>query len=217
MAVRGEGRPARIRCSRQPAHGLGLFAGLRLHLQEALPGEGFELVDVGEERVGETEHGGEVVTPADLLGPAQCYPGPEAVGALERLHRAAFVRLETPEAAAHVVAQRGRRGRLGDQVDEGGEALLHADPDGLSVGAVEQSGVFRVGPGDLDADLLDQARQFGPHDGGEFLGERPQRIPRVQRLNEFRHDSPPALRRPVGGQAVGKALPRTDRCVPSSR
>lgn len=99
----------------------------------------------------------------------------------------------------HVVPERGGGGRLGHQIDEGGEALLHAHPDGLPVRAVEQPGVFRIGPGDLDADFLDEAGQFGPHDRREFLRERPQRVFGIQRLYEMWHDKSPCSRRPVVG------------------
>lgn len=202
------------------AQRLALLPGLRLDLQEALAGERFQLVDIGEERVGEAEHqgGGEVVALPHLLRPPQRHPRAEPVGALEGVHGPALVRLEPPEAPAHVVPQRGGSGGLGHQVDERGKALLHAHPDRLAVRSVQQPGVFRIGAGDLHTDFLDETGEFGPHDRGEFLGERPQGVIGVQRLYEVCHAMSPLLSAPGGGvRRWGKALPRTDRCGPSPR
>ncbi|GAA2938539.1 hypothetical protein GCM10020227_01290 [Streptomyces flavovirens] len=142
------------------AHGLAPLVGLGLHLQIALTGQGFELVDVREQGVGEGEHEGrrEVVAAAHLLRPPQRDPGAQPVGALERVHGPALVGLEPAEPPAHVVAQdRGRRG-FGDQIDERGQALLDAHADGFSVGAVQEARVFGIGACDFHAYLFDQAR-----------------------------------------------------------
>ena len=134
------------------AAALALALLLSLCLGIAFDGVGGELVDVGEDRLGEQ---------AELLGVGAAPPGgrrdvapgdtrADAVGGLQRVEGPALAVL--PAAQPDVDVAAGVPARLGvaNQLDELTQGLAHPGPDSRPKGALERAGVL----GDLEGDGL---------------------------------------------------------------
>ncbi len=134
---------------------LALALALRALLRIALDGVGRQLLDVGEDRLGErADH--PAVEARAARGLRQPPPGDaraDAVRRLERVERAALAELAAAEGDVHVAAGLAPAVGVADQGDELAQRLGHAHLHPAPEGALERSGVLGDLAGDRAEDL----------------------------------------------------------------
>jgi hypothetical protein len=125
---------------------------LGLRLRVALDRIGGELVDVGEDRLGEQRErlGTDVGATAGVGEPTPRHPRADPVGGLQGIEGAAGLLLAATEGEVDLASRITARVRVADHRDELGEGLADAAADPAPEAAVERPGVL----GDLAGDRL---------------------------------------------------------------
>ena len=128
---------------------------LGLGLGEALDRVGGELVDVGEDRLGEQgeRFGPDPGPPTGVGEAAPGHPGADPVGGLQRIEGAARPLLAAAERQVDLAARVAARVGIADQRHELGQRLLHPAPDPAPEAALQRPRVLRHLVGDRLEDL----------------------------------------------------------------
>ena len=126
---------------------------LGLRLGEALDRVGGELVDVGEDRLGQERQrfGPDPGPPAGVGEAPPGDPGADPVGGLQRVERAPGALLAAAERQVDLAARVAPRVGIADQGDELGQRLLHPAPDPAPEAPLQRPRVL----GDLVGDRLE--------------------------------------------------------------
>ena len=143
------------------AAALRLARGLRLLGRVPLGRDRRDLVDVGEDRLGQRgELRGRGARVAGRLGdPPPRHPGPDAVRGEQRLERAPLAQLAAPEVEVDGAPALGIGAGALDVVDEPGERRADAGAHPAPEAALERSRVLGHGLADRGDDLVAQRRQ----------------------------------------------------------
>ena len=189
--LRGTCRPARCAAARRsacsaagsrssstarfsvPAPALVLELCLRLGV--ALDRVGGELVDVGEDRLGEQAERLRV-QPGLPAGPREAPPGHSGthpVGGLQRVERAALPQLAPSQAYVYVASDAATGFRIADQGDELAQRLPYPRPDPAAEASLQRPGVLRHLASDRREDLRRGRVQLGLDQVGELGRQRP--------------------------------------------
>jgi hypothetical protein len=162
-------------------------------VREALHRVGGELVDVGEDRVGQRAEdvGRQLGAEAGVRQSPPRHPGPDPVRGLQRVQAASFAHLAAAQAAVDLPSLGAAEVGVGHQIHELAQRFLHAQPDAAAEVALERPRVLRHLLGDPAEDRVEQRRHLGLDHQGD-LGR--QRAPGfVLKSAHLRDKNPPQL------------------------
>ena len=146
---------------------------LGLRLRVALHRVGGQLVDVGEDRLGEQAQllGVEARAPGGGGDPPPGDPGPDPVGGLQRVEGPALAQLAAAEGDVDLAADPAPSLGVADQGDELPQRLLHPGPDAAPEAALEGARVLGHLAGDRGQGLGGDRVELGLDHRGDPLGE----------------------------------------------